>query len=305
MPPQGPDQTPPTWQPPGPPVPAPSAPPAAVLNTSRARRVGLWVFAAAVLVYVVLDTLFYQVGGPSAAPGAARSSVHAAGSGGAASAPGAVPTVLATASLSVPPAPPAQSVAQAQASADAAGAVFKPPTSVPASVPAFSGSLTAADIPADLAVQLPGLKASDPAGQAAGNAAQAFLRVWVEAWAAGNTADARYAAWCVAQCRSVADPVISLWGKAGIRPAGTLRFYGLAGGTSKTNDQSAEVGVCLDESGIEAVTASGAAGANPYPQMAPTLYVFGLIYDPAVNHWVVTEGYWHTGDSYCDQGATG
>jgi hypothetical protein len=198
-------------------------------------------------------------------------------------------------------APPTQNQAQADASASAAAATFAPPTALSnGAVPSYSGSLTAFAIPADLSVSLPQIKTTGAAYQVLANDFQDFLNAWVEAWAAGNPPDPRYGAWCVAACHSTADPVVEQWAGGGITPAGTLTFYGVQGGEMKTDTNLAEIAVCMDASGLTAVTASGAAVADPFPGDAePTLYVFGLLYDKAAGRWVVTSGYYHAGDAYC------
>jgi hypothetical protein len=224
-------------------------------------------------------------------------------SGASSPAPGRVsaanidPPASPTASLSVPADPNAQSSAQAAESAMAAAGLFSPPASVPSDVPGYSGSLDGV-IPAGLTATIPSVHAKDQAAQSLADQASEFLRVWVEAWASGNVDDPKYRAWCVDGCHAVTDPVVVLWNDAKIHPAGTLTFTNLAGGTANGGG-SGEVGVCLDDSGLFAVTSTGRSGYDPYPQGAPVLYVFGLVFDKAVNHWVVTSGYTSPGDSYC------
>ena len=213
--------------------------------------------------------------------------------------PSASPSV----GLSVPPAPSAQSSADAEASALAAEKAFAPPTVTPSDVVPYSGSapLNAVSLPRFLTVSFPPVQAKDQTTQTLAEQFQSFLKAWVEAWAIGNTADARYRAWCVDQCRTVLDPTITLWKNANIIAAGTLRFFEMAGGTVN-GGFSGLAGVCLDDSALTAYR-DGATYTNPYPQ-GSTLYVFGLVYDKAVGHWVVSTGYSHAGDSYCTSSST-
>jgi hypothetical protein len=209
--------------------------------------------------------------------------------------PSASPSV----GLSVPPAPSAQSSADAEASALAAEKAFAPPTAVPSDVVPYSGSapLNAVSLPPFLTVSFPPVQAKDQSTQTLAEQFQSFLKSWVEAWATGSTSDARYRAWCVDACRTLLDPTVTLWKNADIVPAGTLRFFEMAGGTVH-GGFSGLAGVCLDDSQLKALR-GGATYTNPYPQGTGTLYVFGLVYDKAVGHWVVTTGYSHAGDSYC------
>ena len=215
---------------------------------------------------------------------------------------GAVPSGSPTATLSVPPTPPALSQADAMASAQAAEKAFTPPTSVPGDVPGYSGSaaLDAITLPPFLTLQLPSVQAKDQQAQGMADAFSLMLKAWAEAWAAGNTADARYDTLCADQCRAVLDPTVALWKNADIVPAGTLRFFNLAGGLAKGNNQSGEAGVCLDDSGLSAFQ-GGSTYIDPYPLGQPELLVFGLVFDKAVGHWVATEAYASPGDSYCAQ----
>jgi hypothetical protein len=215
---------------------------------------------------------------------------------------GAVPSGSPTATLSVPPAPPTLSQAQAMASAQAAEKAFAPPTSVPGDVPGYSGSaaLDAITLPPFLTLQVPSVQAKDQQAQSMADQFSLMLKAWAEAWAAGNTADARYDTLCADQCRAVLDPTVTLWKRANIVPAGTLRFFNLAGGLAKGNNQSGEAGVCVDDSALTAFR-TGQTYINPYPLHQPELLVFGLVYDKAVGHWVATEAYASLGDSYCAQ----
>lgn len=223
-----------------------------------------------------------------------------AGASGSASG-GALPTLT-----GIPAAPPALNSASAMASAQAALQAFAPPTSVPANVPGYSASapLNAVELPPFLTVTIPSVTAKDQGAQTLADQSELLLKAWVEAWASGNTADPRYDTLCVEQCRAVLDPTVTLWHKANIEPAGTLRFFEFAGGLAKSNSQSGEVGVCLDDSGTTAFR-NGTMYQNPYPLGAPELLVFGLIYDKAVGHWVATEAYTSPGDSYCTSGSGG
>lgn len=224
-----------------------------------------------------------------------------AGASGAASG-GAVPVLT-----GIPPIPSALSSASAMASAQAAQQAFAPPTQVPANVPGYSGSaaLDTVSLPPFLTVTLPSVTAKDQAAQTLADQSELLLKAWAEAWAAGNADDPRYRTLCVEQCEATLDPTIALWKSASIVPAGTLRFFNLAGGLAKNDSQSGEVGVCLDDSALTSFR-DGTTYQNPYPLGAPELLVFGLVYDKAVEHWVATEAYTSPGDSYCtaDSGST-
>jgi hypothetical protein len=226
-----------------------------------------------------------------------RTSAAASGAGS----PSALPT------LSGIPAAPTPDQAHAMASAQAAEKAFNPPSSAPANVPGYSGSapLNAVSLPPFLKVALPSVQAKDQGAQSLADQSELLLKAWVEAWSTGNTGDARYRALCVEQCRAALDPTVTLWKRANILPAGTIRFFQLAGGLAKANNGSGEVGVCLDESGMQALR-DGVSYQNPYPLGQPELLVFGLAYDKAVGHWVATEAYTSPGDSYCtaDSGST-
>lgn len=215
----------------------------------------------------------------------------------------AVPSGSPTATLSVPAGPPTLDQAQAMASAQAAEKGFAPPSSVPANVPGYSGSaaLGAVSLPPFLTVQVPAAHAKDQAAQSLADQFELLLKAWAEAWAVGDTADARYDTLCVEGCRAVLDPTVTLWKNARIVPAGTLRFFNLAGGLAKGNSQSGEVGVCLDDAALTAFR-DGGIYVNPYPLGRPELLVFGFVYDRAVGHWVASEAYSSPGDSYCTQG---
>lgn len=210
------------------------------------------------------------------------------------------PTALPT--LSVPAAPATPDQAQVMASAQAAEEAFAPPTSVPANVPTYSSSaaLNAVILPPFLTVTVPSVQAKDAKAQALADQFTLLLKAWAEAWTSGLTFDPRYDTLCVDQCKAVLNPTITLWKNANIIPAGTLRFFNVAGGLAKGNDQSAEAGVCLDDSTLTAFR-KGTTYQNPYPLGHPELLVFGLVYDNAVAHWIATEAYTSPGDSYCAQ----
>jgi hypothetical protein len=245
-------------------------------------------------VAVVIAALVATLG---AVLGVAFSGALGSSSPGRVSAASIDPPASPTASLSVPADPNAQSSAQAQESAMAAAGTFSPPASVPSDVPGYSGSLDAS-LPAGLTVAIPSVHAKDQTAQSLADQATQFLKAWVEAWVTDNVDDPKYRAWCVDGCHSVTDPVVTLWSNAKIHPAGMINFFSLAGGTAN-GGASGEVGVCLDDSGVFAVTSAGASGYDPYPAGGPVLYVFGAVYDKAVNHWVITSGYTSPGDSYC------
>jgi len=252
--------------------------------------------AALVATLGVIILGFVLAGGHSSKP---SSNTAGANPNAVVDLPSASPSV----GLSVPPAPSAQSSADAEASALAAEKAFAPPTVVPSDVVPYAGSapLNAVSLPPFLTVSMPGISAKDQTTQVLAEQFQAFLKSWVEAWATGNTTDARYRAWCVDQCRVMLDPTVTLWKNANIVPAGTLRFFEMAGGTVN-GGFSGLAGVCLDDSALTAYR-DGATYTNPYPQ-GSALYVFGLVYDKAVGHWVVTTGYSHAGDSYCTASST-
>jgi hypothetical protein len=247
-------------------------------------------------VAVVIAALVATLGGVL---GVAFSGAFSSSSPGRVSAASVDPPASPTASLSVPPDPDAQSSAQAQESAMAAAGTFSPPASVPSDVPAYSGSLDAS-LPAGLTVQVPSVHAKDQTAQSLADQATQFLKAWAEAWATDNVNDPKYRAWCVDGCHGVTDPVVTLWSNAKIHPAGEINFYSLAGGTAN-GGASGEIGVCLDDSAVFAVTSTGVSGYDPYPQGGPVLYVFGAVFDKTVNHWVITSGYTSPGDSYCTQ----
>ena len=263
----------------------------------------------AVVVAALIATLGAVVGGVvlTSGTGGGKASTNAAAnpnavvdppSSGAPDGAGS-PTSLPTLS-GVPAAPSTPDAAAAMASAQAAEKAFTPPTSVPANVPGYAASapLSAVELPLFLTVTVPSVQAKDQSAQALADQSALLLRAWAEAWATGNTDDVRYRTLCVEQCKAVLDPTISLWKRANILPAGTLRFFSLAGGLAKGNDQSGEVGVCVDDSALTAFR-GGTTYRNPYPLGSPALLVFGLVYDKAVGHWVATEAYSSPGDSYC------
>lgn len=247
-------------------------------------------------VAVVVAALVAMLG---AVLGVAFSGAFSSPAPGRVSAASIDPPASPTASLSVAADPNAQSSAQAEESAMAAAGTFSPPASVPTDVPNDSGSLDAS-LPAGLTVQVPSVHAKDQTAQSLADQSGQFLRAWAEAWATDNVNDPKYRAWCVDGCHAVTDPVVALWSNAKIHPAGTINFFNLAGGTAN-GGASGEIGVCLDDSAVFAVTSSGQSGYDPYPQGGPVLYVFGAVYDKAVNHWVITSGYTSPGDSYCTQ----
>lgn len=223
-------------------------------------------------------------------------------SSGASGAPGGMGSPSALPTLGGIPVAPPPDQAQAMASAQAAGQAFAPPTSVPANVPGYSGSaaLDAVSLPPFLTVTVPSVQAKDAKAQALADQSVLLLKAWAEAWTSGNTYDPRYRTLCMEQCKAMLDPTVTLWKNANIVPAGRLRFSNLAGGISKSDDQSGEVGVCLDDSALTAFR-GGTTYQDPYPLGEPELLVFGLVYDKAVGHWVATEAYASPGDSYCAQ----
>jgi Tfp pilus assembly protein PilV len=194
----------------------------------------------------------------------------------------------------------AQSSAQAQASAMAAASAFQAPTAVASTaVPHYAGSLTSFNFPGDLSVTIEPVTTSTAAEAMLADQFRDFLKSWIEAWASGNVKDPKYAAWCVAACHAVTDPTVKQWSAAGLVPAGDLKLYNIVGGFSNSADTSAETAVCVSDTGLTAVTRSATKTGDPFIQ-GPTLYVFGLLYDAQVGHWVVTEGYSDVGDSYCN-----
>lgn len=214
-------------------------------------------------------------------------------------------TVTATGPLVVPPAPPVQDSASADASALAAQATFTPPTATPSDVFTYGAKgLTMVSLPPFLSITAPSIKAKDQKGQTLADQLQAALAAWVEAWATGDVNDDRYRAWCAGQCRDLLSPLVAQWARAGIVPSGTVGFHAVAGGID--SDGTGLAAVCLDDSAVKAVQkSSGVSYPNPYP-VGDTLYVFALVFDknPAIDHWVITTGYSHTGDSYCADSGT-
>lgn len=268
----------------------------AVVVASLTATVGAVVFGFAITSgHGPSNTSNSAAGAPNAVVDPPSSGASGAPQG--AGSPTALPTLT---GLPAAPATPGQ--ADAMASAQAAMKAFAPPTSVPANVPGYSGSapLNAISLPPFLTVTVPSARAKDSKGQALADQSELLLKAWVEAWVTGNTFDPRYRTLCVEQCKAVLDPTVALWKNANILPAGTLRFFNLAGGIAKTSDQSGEVGVCLDDSALTAFR-GGTTYQNPYSLGQPELLVFGLIYDNAVGHWVATEAYTSPGDSYCTQ----
>jgi hypothetical protein len=273
-----------------------------VQQDNTRRRVALTIAALVATVGAVVGGVVLTGGNggkPStnvagAHPNAAVDPPSSGASGG-----GGSPTALPT--LSVPPTPTPDQ-AQAMASAQAEEKAFAPPTSVPANVPGYTGSaaLDAISLPSFLSVSVPSVQAKDSSAQALADQSTLLLKAWVEAWASGNSDDPRYRTLCVAQCKAVLDATVTLWKNANIVPAGTLRFFNLAGGLAKSDAQSGEVGVCLDDSALTAFR-SGTTYQNPYPLGQPELLVLGLVYDRDVGHWVASEAYTSPGDSYCAQ----
>jgi len=205
----------------------------------------------------------------------------------------------------IPAAPSALDSASAMASAQAAEKAFTPPTVVPSDVHPYTANapIDATVIPPFLTVTIPGIQAKDAATQALATQFEEFLKAWVEAWASGNVDDPRYRAWCADQCLSVTEPTIALWKNANIVPAGTLRFFEMAGGIVN-GGFSALAGVCVDDSQLTALR-NGVAYQNPYPMAGPTLYVFGLVNDKATGRWVISRAYASPGDSYCASAGSG
>jgi hypothetical protein len=303
MPPPGPDQR--AWQGQGGPVPPPAAQQQAEADAEHQRtrtRIGVTIAAlVATLGAVILGVVLANGHGHTSTSNAAGANPNAvvdppsASAGASGSASGGVLPMLS----GIPAAPPALSSASAMASAQAAEKAFKPPTVVPSDVRPYSAGapLDAVVIPPFLTVSIPGIQAKDAVSQTLATQFESFLKAWVEAWAAGNVDDPRYRAWCADQCLTVTEPTITLWKNANIVPAGTLRFFEMAGGVVN-GGFSAEAGVCLDDSQRTAFR-DGVSYQNPYPAGAPTLYVFGLVNDKAQGRWIVTEAYTSPGDSYC------
>jgi hypothetical protein len=297
LPPPGPDQR---WQGQGGPLPAPAVRETPEQEQQRTRtRVAVTIAAlvatlGAVILGVALTSGHHGKTTASAAGAHPNAVVDPPSSGASASATG-LPTLS-----GIPAAPPALDSVSAMASAQAAERAFAPPTKVPANVPGYSASapLDAVSLPPFLMVSLPSVQAKDQKAQALADQSTLLLKAWAEAWATGNPDDPRYRTLCVEACKAVLDSTVTLWHRANIAPAGTLRFFAFAGGLAKGNDQSGEVGVCLDDSALTAFR-TGTTYQNPYPLNAPELLVFGLVYDKAVGHWVATEAYTSPGDSYC------
>jgi hypothetical protein len=296
MPPPGPDQG---WQGGGP-VPPPALPPQQQgQSEAEHERTRVRVAVTIAALVATLGAIIFGFAITSGHGSKPTSSTAGANPNAVVDPPSASPSM----GLSVPPAPSPLSSASAEASALAAQKAFAPPTAIPSDVVPYSGSapLNAVSLPPFLTVTMPGISAKDQASQTLADQFTLFLKSWVEAWATGTTADARYRAWCVDQCRTMLDSTVTLWKNANILPAGTLRFFAMAGGTVN-GGLSGLAGVCLDDSALKAFR-GGATYTNPYPQ-GSTLYVFGLVYDKAVGHWVVTTGYSHAGDSYCAASST-
>jgi hypothetical protein len=173
---------------------------------------------------------------------------------------------------------------------------FTAPTSLPAgAVPNYSGSLTDFVIPKGLTLQMAQIQTRGSQYQLLASNSQYVVKSIIEAWAAGETNDARYDSWCVAGCAGTFDPLITEYGAQ--HPRGTLVVTDWTGGFAAGSTTSAEVGVCVDDSALS-VTDNGNLKGDPYTQ-GPTFWAFGLVYDATARRWVATEAYESAGSAYC------
>jgi hypothetical protein len=185
-------------------------------------------------------------------------------------------------------------------------------TAVPASptasllvppVPSVAAGSVAAGLPGDLSMMLPTVQAGDAQTQKLANDAGVWLRAWVSAWATGNTSDPGYGSYCIMQCRYFLDSTVAMWAHAHLRPAGSLRVYNLAAVTTD-GGYAGSVTVCVDDSGLYALTSANKAAYNPFPAVGAVMYVFGGVYDTGVNHWIMTQGDVTLGGGYCERTTT-
>jgi hypothetical protein len=172
-----------------------------------------------------------------------------------------------------------------------------PPVSAEGSGPMAGG------LPADLSVRMPGARMKDAGTQKLADDTSTLLGDWVQAWASGNVSDPQYAGFCIMECRFFLDQTVTLWARAKIRPAGTLRFFNLTGNTSYGGYNGAAV-VCVDDAGLYALSSSGKAGDEPFHAGEPLLYVFIGVYDTGVNHWIMTQATVSPGGIYCGRTGT-
>jgi hypothetical protein len=220
---------------------------------------------------------------------ACAGSSHGSGSGSGSAGAAAVPTLSAE-----PPTGPADSIAG-----------FRDPSGVvPAgAVPSWGGDLTGFAYPPGFGVvfQVGPQKTPMPAVFEA--QAEDVFRAWAEAWSHGVVTDARFDSWCVLGCHGVLDNLVTLYGRDGDRPTGTLyvsKFVGLVLG----NPDAGEVAGCVDTTGTAVVSAvSGARRGVPVVQ-GVSLVVLGLDYDRAAGRWVAVSGVENPDDPYCTGGGS-
>jgi hypothetical protein len=180
------------------------------------------------------------------------------------------------------------------------------PPALPATAPpaghSYSGPLVAG-LPPDLTAALPSPRMTGLGEQSLADDMSKIVGYWVAAWAIGNVANPQYAGFCIMECRFFLDETVTLWSRAGIRPAGMLRVYNLTGNTSYGGYNGVAV-VCIDDGALYAVSSSGHSGSDPFHAGEPLLYVFSGVYDIAVNHWIMTAAEVFPGDAYCGRSGT-
>jgi hypothetical protein len=174
----------------------------------------------------------------------------------------------------------------------------------PAPVGGLSAKAVAAGLPADLTVSMPGAHMKDAGTQKLADDTSTLVSFWVAAWASGNVSTPPYVGFCIMACRFFLDETVTLWARAQIRPAGTLKLYNLTGNTSYGGYNGAAV-VCMDDAGLFAVSSSsGRAGYDPFHFGEVVLLVFTGLYDTAVKHWIMTQADVYPGDAYCGRTGT-
>ena len=170
-------------------------------------------------------------------------------------------------------------------------------------VPSVGGGSAGADLPGDLSMLVPTVRAGDAQTQKLADDAGVWLRAWVSAWASGNTSNPAYGSYCIMQCRYFLDSTVAMWAHAHLRPAGSLRVYNLAAVTTD-GGYAGSVTVCVDDSGLYALTSANKTTYNPFPEVGAVMYVFGGVYDTGVNHWIMTQGDVTLGGGYCERTTT-
>lgn len=165
------------------------------------------------------------------------------------------------------------------------------------------GDGSAAAIPSGFSLVYPTVRADGAQAQKLVDDAGVWLRDWVAAWFTGNVSNPGYKWYCAMECQFFLDSTVQMWAHAHLRPAGVLRVYNVAAEVAD-GGYAGSVTMCVDDSGLYALTSSNKVVDDPFPKVGEVMYVFGGAYDISAQHWVMTQGTVTLGGFYCEATTT-